>query len=381
MQVKPLKWKDHDFGTQWQDKVDHRWVYDDFKKHDDWRKEWISFDCALYNPDDNRVYCGITSFDSDIFRAYDRDNGTFVDLCDRDFFDPYDAKFHRAILKGRDDCIYGAIAQLHCIDRYYDAPGGAVVRYDPRTGEIEKLGIPVPHFYIQNMVLDEADTFAYGLGIHPQALMAFDLKKRHGRLVGHINSGCNQGVMSENIVMDDDGRVWSNWSLLRAWAYDTGPDAIRLCRYDPAQDDMLYFQKGLPRPDGLYGTTRTEAFFNFHDGCLYATGGNGSFYRLDTETADAELLMSPITDRPSRLAALALGPDGAAYGVTGKDGRCEMIRIDYKRSRYEFMGTIKDKQGQAMWQCHDIVYAGDNVFYACENDNPFRSSYLWEIAL
>ena len=58
MKIKALKWMDRDFGTQWRDEIENRWVYDDFKKHDDWRKEWISFDCALYNPEDNRVCDG-----------------------------------------------------------------------------------------------------------------------------------------------------------------------------------------------------------------------------------------------------------------------------------------------------------------------------------
>ena len=28
---------------------------------------------------------------------------------------------------------------------------------------------------------------------------------------------------------------------------------------------------------------------------------------------------------------------------------------------------------------HDIVMTADGVLYVCENDNPYRSSYLWEI--
>lgn len=381
MQIKALKWMDHDFGAEWRNKVNNRWVYDDFKQDENWRKKWISFDCALYNPDDNRVYCGITSFDSDIFRAYDRERGVFIDLGVKNSFDEYDAKFHRALLKGADGCIYAAIAQLHCIDHYADAPGGAIVRYDPQRSALEKLGIPIPHFYIQNLAIDETRKTAYGIGFYPQALMGFDLIKKTGQTLGYINSVGTGGVLSENIVLDDAGCVWSNWSLLRAWAYETGPDSIRLCCYDPQKKAMRYFQKGLPRPDGSYGTTLVESFHNFHDGFLYAGGGNGSFYRIDPETANAEKLFSPITDRPSRLSSLAVGADGAAYGVTGKQGRCEVIRIDYKRASYELLGAVKETTGAAMWQCHDIVHAGKNVFYACENDNPQRSSYLWEIAL
>ena len=30
---------------------------------------------------------------------------------------------------------------------------------------------------------------------------------------------------------------------------------------------------------------------------------------------------------------------------------------------------------------HDILTTPDGAFYACENGNPYRSSYLWEIRL
>jgi hypothetical protein len=33
------------------------------------------------------------------------------------------------------------------------------------------------------------------------------------------------------------------------------------------------------------------------------------------------------------------------------------------------------------WQIHDLCISPDGVIYACENDNPFRSGYLWEIQL
>jgi len=29
----------------------------------------------------------------------------------------------------------------------------------------------------------------------------------------------------------------------------------------------------------------------------------------------------------------------------------------------------------------DIIRTNDGVLYACENDNPYRSNYLWEIKL
>ena len=81
MQVRCIKLKDVDFGNQWVDEVEERWTYDDFAANPKWKHGWISFDCALYNRDDDRVYLGITCFDAcGIFAAYDRKVGQFVDL-------------------------------------------------------------------------------------------------------------------------------------------------------------------------------------------------------------------------------------------------------------------------------------------------------------
>lgn len=379
MKVRSLKLRDESFGNEWAEVVENRWTYEDFKKNERWRKGWISFDSAVYNPGDERVYCGVTSFDSDIFVAYDRRAGRFVDLGVRNFWDGYDAKFHRGLIRGSDGVIHGAIALLHCIDRFTEALGGAVVRYEPATGRIEKLGIPVPHVYIQSLVIDEKRGMAYGLGFHPQCLVGFDLAKRTGRFLGYITSGYGGGVMSENIELDDDGCVWSCWGLTRAWAYDPGPDAVRLCKYDPRADRIVFYQKGLPRPDGAHGFVPVESFHNFGDGWLYAGGRDGDLYRIDPATADAQHLCTPVTGRPTRLASMVKSEDGVAYGIVGRNGQCELACFHYRRGSVEIVGPVRDEAGVAMHQCHDIVMAKDGTLYACENDNTARSSYLWEI--
>jgi len=102
MRVRTFKLHDFRYGNQWFDEVENRWEYDDFRARADWRVGWISFDCALYSPRDDRVYLGITSFDADIFKAFDRGREEFVDLGYGSIADPFDAKFHRSLVMGRD---------------------------------------------------------------------------------------------------------------------------------------------------------------------------------------------------------------------------------------------------------------------------------------
>ena len=378
LDIRSLKLYDADFGTQWRNETENHWGYDDYKADPKWRKEWISFDCCLYSRADDRVYVGITSFDSDIFKAYDRAAGRFVDLGYDRVANPFDAKFHRSLAQASDGRIYAAIALLHDVDRFLEAPGGAIVRYDPATEEIEKLAVPVPHVYIQSMVLDEARQRLYCLCFAPEKLASYDL--RTGRVCdyGLICSGITGMAQGENLCLDDEGGVWTNWALTRAWQSEAGPDAVKLCKIDPEADRIVFHQAGLPRPDGSYGTTRSEGLFNFHTGCLYASGANGSLFRVDPKTGEAEHLFTPIADRPSRLASMTLAPDGLAYGTVGKEGRCELMRFDPARETYELLGEIRDQDGTYCWQVHDLVATDDGMLYCGENDVPHRSGYLWQ---
>ncbi len=113
---------------------------------------------------------------------------------------------------------------------------------------------------------------------------------------------------------------------------------------------------------------------------MYASAATGSLYRVDTEAGMGPSLNTPISDRRSRLTTLQLGPDGAAYGVTGRDGRCEVIRFDPETEEYELIGEVADGD-VSCWQVHDVAVASDGTIYAGENDNPYRSGYLWEIKL
>lgn len=78
---------------------------------------------------------------------------------------------------------------------------------------------------------------------------------------------------------------------------------------------------------------------------------------------------------------MAVGPDGCAYGVTGRDGKCEVLKFDFRKTKYELIGDVIDQDGEACYQVHHVVMTKDGVLYACENDNPYRSGYLWEIKL
>lgn len=380
MHVQALKLKETRFGSQWFDQVEDRWDYADMQADPRWRQDWISMDCAYYRVEDDRVYLGITSFAAEIFKAYDRRTRQFVDLGYDRVADPYDAKFHRSLAPGGDGNLYAAIALLHDVDEYLDAPGSAIVRYNPDTGDLAKLGIPLPHVYIQSLICDPAREMLYGLCFPPEYLIAYSLRTGEVRTLGLVGGGYGGMAQGENIVLDDAGGVWCGSMLTRAWQSSPGVDATRLCKYDPRADRINFYRTGLPWPDGRPGFAKVEGLFNFGDGAIYASGANGSFYRIDPATGEAAFLFTPTPDRRSRLSSMVKGADGYAYGITGRDGQCELLRVDFAAGAFEKLGAVRDAS-DALWQCHDIVQASDGTFYVCENDNPYRSSFLWEITL
>jgi hypothetical protein len=381
MKTKALKLKDRDFGRQWSERVEDRWNYDDFLADRGWREDWISFDGVAYHARNKRVYCGLTSFDGDIFKAYDRERGGFVDLDFRRVGNKYDAKFHRSMQFTRDqNTLYVATALLHDVDRHFDAPGGSIYRHDVSSGTTTKFATPLPHSYIQSIALDEKRGFIYCMHYPPECLTRFDLATQQVRNLGPIGSGMSM-AQGENLVQDDDGGIWCGWGAARAWQSASGADCYRLCRYDPSEERIMYLKHGLPRPDGQHGFARVEGLFNLGTGCLYASGGNGSLYRLNHRNGEMKYLGTPIADRRSRLSSLAMHRDGWAYGIAGRDGLCRLLRFNPANDTYELGDAIVDAAGVAMWQCHDVTVTPDGVLYAAENDHPQRSSYLWEIQL
>jgi hypothetical protein len=239
----------------------------------------------------------------------------------------------------------------------------------------------MPHVYIQSAVLDEKRDLMFCQCFPPEYLITYNMETQEVKNLGLVGSGYCGMAQGENIELDDEGNLWGTWCMTRAWQPPTSKDANRLFKVPAGEEKIEFLDTGLTRVDGKYGYEKMEALFNLGDGYMYASGENGSIHRIDTKTGKSIHLFTPIKDRRSRLTSLVVGPDGYAYGVIGRDGRCELLKFDFRRTKYELIGDIVDQDGIACYQVHHIVMAKDGVIYACENDNPYRSGYLWEIKL
>ncbi len=277
-EVKAIILKNVRFAN-WDSEVKGKWDYDEFLENENYRAGWISFDSLLYDRKNNLIYCGLAAFDTDILYLYDRNSQRFISLGYSKIADRFDAKFHRSLEVDNEGNIYGAIGLFHNLDRQREAPGGSLVKYDPRTKEINKLAIPIPHTYIQCIALDKDRKIIYGFTFNPEKMFRYDLNTKETTDLGFIG---NNMLMSHPHIpaIDDEGNCWGTWGATRAWDDHPGMDAIRLLKYDRKEDRIIWFRHSLPKVSGEdYGTV--DSMLNGKDGYIYVGTTAGALVRLN----------------------------------------------------------------------------------------------------
>lgn len=362
------------------DIMEHRWNYDSFfeEENRDWLKSWVSVDCVLADDERNVVWCGLTNFAGDIFHVFDRATGQFESLNFPAVGDPYDAKFHRALEFDGEGNIWAATALLHDIDRYLDAPGGAIVCFDPDARKIEIVARPLPHVYIQGITIDRERQLIYGQTFTPEHAFVFDLQTRKFKDLGTVGSGFAMG-QSETLAIDRRGTVWGTWNVTRAWLNTPGNDQFRLWNYHPDHGRINFLDYGLPTLSGHFGFAHADGVHAGPDGAIYMGTAEGLLCRIDPDDHSVALIGKPGPHR--RLAAMANGPDGMLYGAAGRDGAATLFRFNPANGVLEDLGLIYDPVLQERaFQLHDMTIAADGTIFAGENDVPYRSGYLWEIS-
>lgn len=106
------------------------------------------------------------------------------------------------------------------------------------------------------------------------------------------------------------------------------------------------------------------------------------WFPLPNRDKDRERHLAWNPDHPSRLTSLDVHTVGYAYGITGRhQGDCQLFRFDPSSDMYELGGQIVDQEGVPMRQYHNVTITPDGIVYARDNDDPYRSGYLWEAGL
>lgn len=383
LQVRAHIYRDRRFNN-WESEVVGRWTIEDLRADPDYCHDWISFDCLAWDQEQERLYIGLTAIDTDIFHVFDPCKNTFQALDFKRVSDRFDAKLHRSLEIGNDGYLYLATALLHDMDQQRDARGGKLVRYSPSDHDFEVLAIPVPHHYIQSIVLDRARGILYGFTYPAEFMFRYDLASGTSRVLAYVGNGV---MLSQphNAVLDRAGRVWGTWGESRAFEDLPGPVPIRLFSYDPDTDTFAWYSHGLPKttPED---PARVDHMLLASDDSIYVGTTAGGFARLDPATGAVEDLGKPFPG--PRLAGLAEAPNGCIYGA-GNAGYAEdgtglarLFSYHPDSQNVEDLGPIFDPvRGDGAAKIHMLVSTPDSRLFAGENDNTLRSSYLWEIGL
>jgi len=352
--------------------------YDDLISNPKFKKGWLSITSLVHHKASDDIYVGTSSLCGEILWKLDRKTGEITSCGYEKICDKYDAKFHRA-LEIDGDSIYGGIALFHDVDKQFDAKGGRIIRYDIPSESFEILGIPMERIYIQAFAHDPKRGKLYGYGAVPEVFWEFDIEQKKITFMAYIGSGI-EFAGAHNPCLDKDGNVWFTYGITRAFAYQTGPDAIRIMKYDPSDKTITFFKHGFPTYGGP-GKGRPDNMLLGPDGMIYVGTTDGVLARLDPATGDVEDLGSPV-GKP-RLGGFAFHPDnGLLYGISGEgDGTVELFCYDTAKKQYLWHEPIEDSDGERPVRIHHMIITPDGTIYAGENDNGTRSSHVWEIKI
>ena len=326
---------------------------------------YVAFTSLLEAPDEGLLYCGITAWNNDILQAFDVGTKTFRSLGYADVAEPFEVKVHRSLERSSDGTIYSASACLHDPSKRLQAPGGAVFRYSPGDGKIEKLCIPCKHDYIQTITLDDQRRLVYGYTYPVFKFFVYHIDTGEVEDYGYL------GSITHISAIDDAGKFWGTWHNTRHYLFS----------YDPATRKIDFTKNVLPGSERdanrMYpGAGPVDVMINGGDGYLYIGSTGGALYRLDPNTAEAEWLGKPSS--AERLPGLMVWRDGLLLGVSGDEKTSNVFIYDRETNAFDILGPIvADDDGLPLYRTHDLAMVG-NSLYVAETDVPKRSGYLWE---
>jgi hypothetical protein len=383
MKAQALVLEDETFAD-WHKSVSGRWSIEDLRGADAYRNSWISFDCLAWDPQRESMFIGLTAISGDIFWNYEPQADKFTSLAFGRIGDRFDAKFHRSLVRDADGSYLAATAMLHDMDQQQAAEGGKLIRYQPDVDTYELLSVPLPPHYIQSIVLDEARRRVYGFTYPGEYLFMYDLQSGSVDKLAYIGNA-RMICQPHNAVLDQSGCLWGTWGENRAFEDEQGPAPIKLFRYDPSANKFDWYPHGVPTC-GSDDFGRVDHMLLANDGMIYIGGVSGTLTRLDPSNGKVERLGKPFAG--NRLAGLVQARDGYIYGAGNEgmdrdgEGAARMFRYDDVKGTTEDLGRIYDDSRQVgAIKIHMLVEGEDGVLYAGENDNLWRSSYLWRCQL
>lgn len=309
--------------------------------------------CELMLASDGMVYMGGTckAGRGGLLACYNPATDQVTDLHLERYF-PFEEKIHRALVEGPDGIIYGGTGMNKDLaGSGFEYPGGHLFSYDPKTQNVEDLGIPVKGDLIFSINIDHAGENIYG-GTYPShSFFRYNIKTRRLENKGFI---CSYWAYSYKYVIDKENCV-----------YGTGDEGY-FFKYNPREDSFRYTKAKLPDNcfslDCVVSHPQFGMYCSSHgdDGCDYV-------FRLDAEREKLEYIGKPTRGRTP---ALGFDSEGRLYMAAGSS-RDWLFRYDPESKITENLGPIEFAAGNEKahaYRIHNIVIDSRNMVYLGETD-------------
>ena len=212
--------------------------------------------------------------------------------------------------------------------------GGHLLRYDLKSRQFERLGMPAPGEGILTMNMDPARGRIYGVTWPTGRFFRFDVASRETRDLGGFFEGGENGTGSayrticRSLAVDPrDGSVYFTSGEGAIYAYRYRRDAVE--KLDGLEMRKDYFGHYDPECPGHMAYNWRQVVWYPKESAFYGVHGNsGYLFRFDP-SAGAVTVIERLTSEPSKRSGMydqfsygylgfALGPDGETlYYLTG----------------------------------------------------------------
>lgn len=266
--------------------------------------------------------------------------------------------------------------------------GGRWLRYDPRSGRLEDLGLVDQGTGIYPLAIDTRRRRLFGIGFTGY-LYRFDIDTRTTKILGRVSNW----DVCRDIFCDDQGNVFGSFPVGRVWKYDARSEEVRDLSVRVPYDPTIWpTQLGNPMIDRscdwravewdptarvAYGVTCGSGSILFRYDPH--AGPEGQFTPL-ARMCDSRFLEGDRKDIPYSPLSFALdarrqrvyfAPSARAYSVTGyvetfgSSERHHLIEYDIAAGRRIDRGAMQTADGRRVFGCEAASVAPDGTLYLC----------------
>ncbi len=284
---------------------------------------------------------------------------------------PGHGKIHSNIVSDSKGILYFAgymgLSYAHEYTRAYfpkSYAGGALIRYDPNTQDIDYLGIPYPNGAVVALYYDEQRNILNGITVDRAK---FFRVKLHSMELNRYESVARMSRVTDRVremIMDNDGFCY--------FANDVGG----LTKFDPDTEIFTDLDVDLP------GTLKDfRASVVSSKNIIYAISTDGFVWSLDPQTTHVEDL-GHILGMPNQghyTPNIALDEEwGRLYFMAGNHGgkvlekALEIVTIlDLRTKKFHWLGQAEGVEG-----CFGSLVAQDHTVYFSCYGNMFKGNVI-----